>query len=60
MHGHLNTEIALVLQNLDRATHGEQKLSPDNTVAGVWPSMAIIMELVIIRNACASLDMKLH
>lgn len=59
MHGHPNGEIALVLQDLDRATNGEQKLSPENTVAGVWPSMAIIMELVVIRDASARLDIKL-
>ena len=53
-------EIALVLQNLERAAHGKQKFSPENTVAGVWPSITIIMELVPGRDAFASLDMKLN
>jgi len=53
-------DIALVLQVLDRAANGDQKQSPDHTVAGVFSSMAIIMELVLVRIASARLDMKLN
>jgi hypothetical protein len=60
INGQVNVDIALVLQDLDRAPDGEQKLPPDHTVAGVCTSMAIIMELVIISNASASVDMKLN
>ena len=53
MHGHRNGEIALVLQNLDQATDGKQKLSPENTVAGVWRSMGIKMELMCSKAKIA-------